>query len=473
MALTGGMSLALSLLSAVPEASARVRPPATPRGVHAVAIDSNTAIVLWKPVRGASRYRVYRDGALHARRKHAVSVLDVSLATGGRRRYAVAACRRSRCSPRSAAVSVPTLGPCSGVTIGASQDIQATIDANPPGTTLCLQAGTFALTAPLVPKSGDVLWGASGTVLTGQDVTRQAIVGRTGLQDDVTVRGLRIEHFAGPGAAVSPGLSWLVEHNVIANNADVGLQVASGMTARGNSILRTGRLGVGGHDVSDVTIEANRIAENNTKGLYVDRAGGTKLLYATNVLFQGNRVLYNAGNGLHCDTDCNHVSFVGNVVTDNFGKGISYETSWNGVIRGNTVIGNDARAAWLPLPYGSNLRLNDSQGVEISGNVVKATVPGTNGITLYDRDRGAGPLGTYRIANDYIHDNTVYMHAGGASGLAGTAHNPTAPSAGVRFENNTYYVDEPGLYFDWGSDPISWGAWRAAGNDVTGSFLPW
>lgn len=64
----------------------------------------------------------------------------------------------------------PGTRPCTGVRVGTGADIQARIDAHPPGTTFCLSAGTHRITRPLVPRRGDALVGSRGAVLSGSKV---------------------------------------------------------------------------------------------------------------------------------------------------------------------------------------------------------------------------------------------------------------------------------------------------------------
>lgn len=64
---------------------------------------------------------------------------------------------------------------CVGVNVPLNGNIQAAIDAHPDGTTYCLVAGTYRLSAALRLKTGDTLWGAgpsptSGTMLSGARV---------------------------------------------------------------------------------------------------------------------------------------------------------------------------------------------------------------------------------------------------------------------------------------------------------------
>jgi hypothetical protein len=64
---------------------------------------------------------------------------------------------------------------CSGVGVAIGADIQTAVNAHPAGTTYCLAAGLYRLTAPLRLKTGDTLWGAGpsptrGTMLSGARV---------------------------------------------------------------------------------------------------------------------------------------------------------------------------------------------------------------------------------------------------------------------------------------------------------------
>ena len=64
---------------------------------------------------------------------------------------------------------------CVGVAIPVGGNIQATVNANPAGTTYCLAAGVYRLTNPVSLKTGDTLWGVgpsptTGTMLSGSQI---------------------------------------------------------------------------------------------------------------------------------------------------------------------------------------------------------------------------------------------------------------------------------------------------------------
>jgi parallel beta-helix repeat protein len=72
--------------------------------------------------------------------------------------------------PTTPTGSTPT-SPCSGVVVTPGQDIQAAIDNNPSGATICLQPGTYRLSSALSPRDGDTLDGAGRqAILNGAQV---------------------------------------------------------------------------------------------------------------------------------------------------------------------------------------------------------------------------------------------------------------------------------------------------------------
>jgi parallel beta-helix repeat protein len=61
----------------------------------------------------------------------------------------------------------PTSSSCAGVRVPAGNSVQAAIDSNPNGATLCLATGVHRITEPLIPKAGQRLIGEPGAVLNG------------------------------------------------------------------------------------------------------------------------------------------------------------------------------------------------------------------------------------------------------------------------------------------------------------------
>jgi hypothetical protein len=59
---------------------------------------------------------------------------------------------------------------CVGMSVTPAMSLQATFDAYPEGTTFCLSAGTWRITERLLPKTGQVLHGEPGTIVSGAKV---------------------------------------------------------------------------------------------------------------------------------------------------------------------------------------------------------------------------------------------------------------------------------------------------------------
>jgi parallel beta-helix repeat protein len=389
-------------------------------------------------------------------------------------------------APASASRDLSPTTSCNGVRVVPTDDIQAMLDARPSHTTFCFQAGTYVLKSKVIPKSYDSLIGLPGAVLTGMDTYAAGIKGYGGSagQHDVTIRGFVVEHFlndwadAGLRAPIAPGDNWKILNNEVRYNALAGISTSTGAVIRGNNIHHNGRLGIVGGPVNNVLIESNEIAFNNTGSYDVNvEAGGAKIVGSSagssNLVWRGNWVHDNTGNGLWMDTYVRNVTFEMNTIENNSSGGIFYETSWDGVIRNNVVRNNAAEFAGKSCYSGAQIHVNDSQNVEIYGNTV-ASSDGSNGICAVDIDRTVGPSTTSnKVANLYVHDNVISVRLSGNTGLVGRPSSYDA-SANNRFVNNTYYVtDTSSKSWAWSTYPLGWSQWRGYGNDMTGSLLTW
>ena len=171
--------------------------------------------------------------------------------------------------------------------------------------------------------------------------------------------------------------------------------------------------------------------------------GGAKIIGSTvgssNIVWRGNWVHDNIGNGLWIDTNVRNVTFESNTIENNTAIGIFYETSFDAVIRNNVLRNNAAEFAGKSCFWGSQIHLNDSQNVEIYGNTVESS-DGSNGICAVDIDR-ATP-GSSKVANLYVHDNTVRVRLNGTTGLVGGRAAAYDASANNDFVANTYYVTD-------------------------------
>lgn len=59
---------------------------------------------------------------------------------------------------------------CSGITVTPSSNVVSVVANAATNATICFAAGTYRLSAPIVPKTGQTLWGATGAILDGSIV---------------------------------------------------------------------------------------------------------------------------------------------------------------------------------------------------------------------------------------------------------------------------------------------------------------
>jgi parallel beta-helix repeat protein len=327
-----------------------------------------------------------------------------------------------------------------------------------------------------IDYSADRIWVADDPAGARMELSVAPSAVRSGSNERGTARvrltGLVIERFANAAQsapAVEMGPGWVLDGLEVRENHGGGIDSGSGSVLRNSHIHHQGQLGLGGSGAVGALVVGNRIDHNNTAGYDPAwEAGGSKWAAGTRRLtVRGNHVFENNGPGLWTDGDNVDTTYERNLVEGNLGPGIIHEISYDAVIRGNTVRNNARAVAGRSIWWGSDIVVNSSQRVEISGNTVVSTV---NAIGLIDTDRGAGRLGPYRVAQVDVHDNVIQMAAGAETGLVGR---PTAfePSAGVRFRGNTYHVPDPGgRFWQWEGDLDAQG-WRDRGQDRDGSFL--
>jgi len=376
---------------------------------------------------------------------------------------------------------------CVGVAVPAGSFGQSFVNGYPAGTTFCFAAGVYRMTAPVLARSFDRYIGAPGAILDGGGVASQAIYGYGGAtgQHDVTVRGLVIRAFAGPGGAVKTGWTWTVERNEIAYNGQTGVQIGQNIVLRDNNIHHNALYGLTGGPglATNMLIANNELAYNNTSGAMSGDGGGCKLvgstLGLTGVTWRGNWVHHNTGPGIWHDgnvgphdrsTPPNLIE--NNIVEGNSGPGIFIEISWAHVIRNNTVRGNQTYDPGRSCFWGSQIHNNNSQLVEIYGNTIEAD--GTNAICAVDTVRDDYAPFSTTVTGCSVHDNVIRMRGISSSGLVGSEFAPY-DRGDMAWDHNTYYVGNlAGTYWVWSaSSALNKDGWRALGQDATSTFTSW
>ncbi len=299
----------------------------------------------------------------------------------------------------------------------------------------------------------------------------------------VTVKGLTVQKFATKaqqGAVSAEGAGWKITGNLFRWNHAAGLHLAyaDNSTVDGNTMSQNGQIGIAHYNSQNVTISNNNITANNTDGFWIAdwESGGYKTTNSS-ANFVGNSVTNNLGVGVWVDVDGKGVTIDNNSITSNAADGVRYEISYNGVIKNNNVINNGfgmKRGADYSLYAVAGINVNSSSAVDIFGNTVSNNA---NGIVLQMRNRGSGKYGLWALTNATVHNNTITMKSGtrygeNVSGLGQlVSDNSYFTSKGNRFYDNTYYLDSStAKRFAWNNSYITSANWKAAGQDVNGTF---
>jgi len=464
------------------------------------------------------------------------------------------------------------------VTISPGMDLPAEVSSSAAGTTFLIEPGTYRLTEPIVPKTGDVFTGAtacappktacpailsgskllttfvkSGSYYTVSGQTQQGttianthcaagylgciypedlyfdgkpLLHVTSLSavttgawyfdysaniiyfydnpsghtvetsyvpdafegtsaNNVTIEQLTIKEFATPVTCGTIGINgnpspssaanWTIKNNEIELNHGSAVRVNFGWKVLNNYLYENGNLGIGGgmgsisdSQPSNVVVQGNEIAFNNYAHVKaVFGAGGAKLESQQGLVFKGNYVHDNTGDGLHLDTDLLNTLVDGNTVVNNTEQGIFEEISYAATIRNNIVQGNGYiypnNSDWL---YAAQILSSESQGVNAYCNSVQVSAAGGNGIDII-----AQPRSGYTSANNYFHHNTVVFL--GESGYTGGANADTSDTTFFstnKFDYNTYHLPSPSRsQFAWSKAMNGFSGFQGDGQDKHGT----
>jgi parallel beta-helix repeat protein len=454
------------------------QPTPEPSGVTAGITGPGEVTVSWTAFSGATSYTVYRNGVPIATTT-APSYVDSGLAPSTLYFYMVSACASTGCSLPSAAAVVKTPGSppaCSGVSVDPGSDLQAIVKSYPGGTTFCVKAGTYAVTGTgVLLKSYDTVIGEPGAVLDGGGVAQYGLYGygtSTG-QKNVTIKGLTLKNFA--GRAIRAGWDWTIQGNEM-STSQVGVALNSGVVLRGNYIHDNRQYGISSGPASNILIEGNELAHNNTSiscgGSCAGNAGGSKIVGSTpgtyGVTWRGNWVHDNIGPGIWSDGNVHNVLYENNLVQDNTGIGIFHEISWAGTIRNNVVRDNDSKAIGKSCWWASaQIDVNNSQNVQVYGNTVSSS-DGANGICGYGGARSETAPYPTSLANLDVHDNNIHLVGAGLTGEAGVN------ASNISFDTNMYYVDnlstDHWIWRDTGAK--TWSQFQSVPQETHGTLKP-
>lgn len=289
-------------------------------------------------------------------------------------------------------------------------DLRTKTKANPPGTTFWLRKGIHRLGSgqydQVVPKEGNTYLGAPGAVVDGRMVNQYAFTGKA---SGVTIKYLTVRGFAAPHdegvVNHDSGDGWVIEHNLIENNAGAGMMAGAGQQVRGNCLRRNGQYGINafksGNTITGLLIEGNEIVGNNTGDWEARKpgcgcTGGMKFWAVNGADVRDNWIHDNRGPGMWADTNNNDFMIEGNLIEANDGAAIVFETSYNAVIRHNTMRRNNWEAGRDYADRGDNfpvatVYLSESGGeprvpartdkIDFYGNVLEDN---WSGLTLWE-----------------------------------------------------------------------------------------
>ncbi|WP_132211972.1 right-handed parallel beta-helix repeat-containing protein [Kribbella steppae] len=300
--------------------------------------------------------------------------------------------------------------------------------------------------------------------------------------DDVTVANLVLEQAANEAQVaavesrqVTPqrsGSGWRIVNNEVRLNHGVGLGLADGAVVDANFVHHQGQLGFGAWGTGSV-VSNNEISFNGVAGYSAGwEAGGSKSWETTRHTVTHNFVHDNRGPGLWTDGGNIHTEYTANKITGNWGAGIQHEISYDAVIRHNEISGNGLRHSGWAWEAGIQIQSSGGTGlIEVAGNIVSDNA---NGIALIDSgnrtEEVPAPHGPHVVRNVWVHDNRITMSTGQTTGaVQDIGDTAVYTESNNRFEANTYYlpsVTEP--HFSWNDTDLTWGQWRALGNDEHG-----
>lgn len=316
----------------------------------------------------------------------------------------------------------------------------------------------------------------------------------------VRLTGLTFQHFATPsqqGAVyLTSGSSWEIDHCVFQWNHGIGCHSANSLLLRfhHNNVHHNGQLGVGSNGCHGSIYELNDISFNNTDLYYGGdwESGGIKITHADDVIIRRNNIHDNTGIAIWYDIDNRRGVIEDNDINNNYADGIRFEISYGCKIYNNRLAGNGYSFGLGPGRGGTDkwamisvaaININSSPDVEIYGNTIGTN---QNGIGTQMRDRGNGAYGLRDLKNLWVHDNTIYLTTGGASGFGEGSSGldtlamgavPVPPYYDVaqknnRFDFNHYLVDSLAkTRFAWNENYRTFASFQSFGQEANGTCL--
>jgi len=479
--------------------------PATPSGLSVTGVTPNSVSLAWSDGADETGYRVERSAAgastwtsIGSTAENATTVTDTSALPATAYFYRAVAFNTAGTSAASSAIVATTpadstVGTCSGVTVSPGVDLPSLMGSKGPGTVYCFQAGTYRLRAAIAPKTGDVLSGVPGTVISGalpistwaangslwtadgylpaaytdtgynpcQDtVTNLCKLNEWLFQDNVPLRRVASAAAVGAGTYYT---DYAANRIYVGSNPEGSIMelsraktaiesVASGVTVKGLVVEKFATANQRGAIVANGpgwTIQGCEVRFNHGAGIYG---------YANNLKVLNSRVhhngtigiaVYNATGVLIDGNELDHNNTDGSFVNDGQNGGYKSAKSTD-IVRNNNVHDNMGLGLWFDIDdkgsliENNNIADNASDGIryEISyDGVIRNNVLSRNG---QNRQTGNGSLyygASVTIANST--DVQVYGNVltGGDHGIGLQMQNRGSGTYGVWQLANVYVHD--------------------------------
>lgn len=234
-----------------------------------------------------------------------------------------------------------------------------------------IKAGNF-----WVDTASKVLWlGDDPTGKTVEATARlTALHGKGQEVAGTVVRGLNFAHFA------DKPVEWMssratFENNIFAWNGARGLVLhGANHLVRGNTFACNGLSGMSGLFANNLLFENNRVLFNNIEGFRKTwSAAGTKLIVSKDMTLRNNLYEGNNATALWFDISDLRTNVIGNTVRHNQGLGIFFELCHEGIIAFNVCVDN-----------GVGIMLADSSSARVWNNTL---VDNSKGIIVKDSPR--------------------------------------------------------------------------------------
>ena len=388
---------------------------------------------------------------------------------------------------------------CKGISVRPGADLQSLVNANPAGTTFCLDTGTYNQQS-VRPKNGNVFIGAydgsNGAVLDGRSRTTYAFHGTA---HHVVIKNLIVKNYTAPtqyGMIQIWGPYALIQNNEITGATQgAGVWVSSYALVIANKINNNAQEGykvVYDDSASQPAIgalfDSNEIAHNNPTHGYWDSGeqGGGKATNTQYLTFWYNYAHDNGGPSFWTDSNNIYTTYWFNR-SRNDTNGIEHEISFNASIIGNDLqdMGSQSHQSTCPSSYFTcaGVAIENSGGstgkyagiIEIAYNTIR---PGQYGRAIAFREQNRGgckcpySAAPYRLQNIWVHHNTVDVTNGltnepmiGAA--ADTGDVGIFYSRDIKFDYNDYTGFGTTHFFAWRNGAFhDFAGWQRFGQDT-------